>query len=1053
MNRSFALFNGLSRAAGRTIVTGILRPGRALAIGLHRPSHKIPQPQEKLSESTECFMKAVGSSVAAPTLLAVVRLYALVQRIDLAVQAKDELLSKTLANLGPSKADAAAPERLARALLGLVANTAQRPHGIWLAAEDVARSRMDSVFKWVMHLVTGGGGKQLAGIMMQAEADLDELIVAYSESMVDQYKVVGASTGLAIHLWAIIQGGYLPALMSDLVPAASCAVAMGLLGLDLTLPGSPHAQEVPMAACDLQQLEEALTLAAASRPAAPIKADDSPALQQPALHEGELTALPADVQSVSIHLLHQGAASPAEAPAGGQSEGSLALQQAPAPDTKVDSQEVPAKEAVPSGGACSKQQQDSTASLVSDAKRDGISIQAGPVPSSPVEAHNSPQGVKEAARPAVPATRSQAEAATSSPVKAPSSPQSLQERDSPVSPMKEMSFAGAADTLAGARATMVTPVTTESTHPELTDKAAAEATAGVPPANVCASQPVTPATTESTHPELTDRAAAQAATGVPPAVADASLDSKEEEAGHAAEAHAAGAAQGKGSATQPSATMSEAEPKASAEDMAAPNSSSALSEANVEPSTHAAKGFTDNRTAADSPEADIRAKAVPNGPAEEFSVGDTIAAKHAAGSAFTTPKTSASSSPAQTKPERQAAKSKGLSEGEYEVVPGADYLEQLKDPHKRRLSDGATAVVNLARVRSMADLAQLQAPPYLGPLQPGQQVVIKVVKGIDRENLRDLAEHEEEVLRALTGKPYVPQFFASFRTEDVEEGSGVVRPCANLIMGLVEGWDLQTILKAVQKKVRKLKTGSSKLLKLKAWVWHFSMHLAHALAQILHDVHKDGRSHRDIKPHNIVVSWKNGKVTVTLIDWAGSRLRVKVGSADLLNAAFTPPYASPQLICFFGLVQQAMVDEPNDMWAAAMVVYQTIISADAKGLKDHGDWMFGPTALQYEQIVQLPSKEQDSAVRNAIQQEQQLWASKANNAGGLDFPHQFWVLHRAAQGVQFAGKGAQVLGVKKLLAAMLHPAAEKRMTAEQMHELEWLQEAAAVPLSECPISI
>jgi len=43
-------------------------------------------------------------------------------------------------------------------------------------------------------------------------------------------------------LWAIIKGGYLPALMSDLVPAASCAIAMGLLGLDLTLPGSPHAQ-------------------------------------------------------------------------------------------------------------------------------------------------------------------------------------------------------------------------------------------------------------------------------------------------------------------------------------------------------------------------------------------------------------------------------------------------------------------------------------------------------------------------------------------------------------------------------------------------------------------------------------------------------------------------------------------------------------------------------------------------------------------------------------------------------------------------------------------
>ena len=54
---------------------------------------------------------------------------------------------QTLENLGHSKADAAAPELLAKALLGLVANIAQRPHSIWLAAGDTARSRMDSVFK------------------------------------------------------------------------------------------------------------------------------------------------------------------------------------------------------------------------------------------------------------------------------------------------------------------------------------------------------------------------------------------------------------------------------------------------------------------------------------------------------------------------------------------------------------------------------------------------------------------------------------------------------------------------------------------------------------------------------------------------------------------------------------------------------------------------------------------------------------------------------------------------------------------------------------------
>jgi len=82
-----------------------------------------------------------------------------------------------------------------------------------------------------------------------------------------------------------------------------------------------------------------------------------------------------------------------------------------------------------------------------------------------------------------------------------------------------------------------------------------------------------------------------------------------------------------------------------------------------------------------------------------------------------------------------------------------------------------------------------------------------------------------------------------------------------------------------------------------------------------------------------------------------------------------------------------------------------------------------------------------------------MQASKANNASSLDRPHQSLVLHRALQGVQFASKSAQISCTQRLLSAMLHPEAEKRMTAEQMHELAWLQEAAAVPLSECPIRI
>ncbi|KAL0023646.1 hypothetical protein WJX77_010336 [Trebouxia sp. C0004] len=421
MNTSIALFNGLNRAARRTFRTGTLRPGRALAIGLRRPFSTIlgmlpGLPKSRCTEQeavpTESFTKAVGLSVAVPTLLAVVRLHALVQRIDLAVQAKDELLSE-----------------------------------------------------WVVHLVTGGSEKQLAGIMMQAEADLDELILAYCQRIGNRYKVVGACTGLASQLWAIMKGGDLPALMSHLVPDASCAVAMGLLGLDLSLPGSLHAQEVAMAAHDLQQLEEALTLAAAPKPAAPIRAS------------------PSDIS------------------------------------------------------------------------------------------------------PAVP----------SSPVKDPSSPQSLIEGNSPVSPM------------------------TGTGSAEVPTAGAAEAAIVVVPAVTAASQHVP--TTDLIVPAPTDAAAAKATTG-------------------------------QGQSDQ-----------------------AISSEANAQPSTHAPQGLFDNRAAADSPAANIGAKAVPttpvakikaratpHGPAAEFPAAETIAAKHAAGSTSTMPKSSDGSSSAQAKPERQVAKSRAAAQ-------------------------------------------------------------------------------------------------------------------------------------------------------------------------------------------------------------------------------------------------------------------------------------------------------------------------------------------------------------------------------------------------------
>ena len=40
-----------------------------------------------------------------------------------------------------------------------------------------------------------------------------------------------------------------------------------------------------------------------------------------------------------------------------------------------------------------------------------------------------------------------------------------------------------------------------------------------------------------------------------------------------------------------------------------------------------------------------------------------------------------------------------------------------------------------------------------------------------------------------------------------------------------------------------------------------------------------------------------------------------------------------------------------------------------------------------------------------------------------------------------------------LLSALLHPHVQDRMTAEQMQQLKWLQDVAAVPLEPCPSAV
>lgn len=84
-----------------------------------------------------------------------------------------------------------------------------------------------------------------------------------------------------------------------------------------------------------------------------------------------------------------------------------------------------------------------------------------------------------------------------------------------------------------------------------------------------------------------------------------------------------------------------------------------------------------------------------------------------------------------------------------------------------------------ARVKAQADLMDQQLPVGL---EPGQQLVIKQVQDVDQEAQRQLAEHEEAVLRSLAGRPFAPELYASYSSQEAEAGTGDMCQCANLII-------------------------------------------------------------------------------------------------------------------------------------------------------------------------------------------------------------------------------------------------------------------------------
>ncbi len=91
--------------------------------------------------------------------------------------------------------------------------------------------------------------------------------------------------------------------------------------------------------------------------------------------------------------------------------------------------------------------------------------------------------------------------------------------------------------------------------------------------------------------------------------------------------------------------------------------------------------------------------------------------------------------------------------------------------------------------------------------------------------------------------------------------------------------------------------------------------------------------------------------------------------------AFTSAYGAPQLVKYVGVgPPKPMQDEPNDMHAVGIVLFQLLASTDAAWQRQYGEWMFGPMNQDLEQYIKLKKDgEQKSFMRTVLQREHKEW--------------------------------------------------------------------------------
>lgn len=83
----------------------------------------------------------------------------------------------------------------------------------------------------------------------------------------------------------------------------------------------------------------------------------------------------------------------------------------------------------------------------------------------------------------------------------------------------------------------------------------------------------------------------------------------------------------------------------------------------------------------------------------------------------------------------------------------------------------------------------------------------------------------------------------------------------------------------------------------------------------------------------------------------------------------------------------------------------------------------------------------------------QATTNQAYNEASESVPAQLVTLVKSGFALNSQNEVSQVGKFRGMLSALLHPEAKKRMTSMEMLQLQWLQDAAAVPFPDCPLHV